>query len=93
MSTIIRDVPNNEWYDKLKEKVDGKILHLKDSRGIFLLDKLDERNLKYFLSACVNKPWANHLLLGILTSADKNLDSHTIRNPLINANPRFQDIF
>ena len=35
MSTIIRDVPNNEWYDKLKEKVDGKILHLKDSRGIF----------------------------------------------------------
>ena len=93
MSTIIRDVPNNEWYDKLKEKVDGKILHLKDSRGIFLLDKLDERNLKYFLSACVNKPWANHLLLGILTSADKNLDSHTIRNTLINANPRFQDIF
>lgn len=90
---MIRDVPNNEWYDKLKGKVDGEILHLKDSRGVFLLDKLDERHLKYFLSACVNKPWANHLLLGILTSAEKNLDSHTIRNILININSRFQDVF
>lgn len=70
MSTMIRDVPNNEWYDKLKGKVDGEILHLKDSR-VFFFDKLDERHLKYFLSACVNKPWANHLLLGILTSAEK----------------------
>ncbi|PEO35926.1 MULTISPECIES: site-specific integrase [Bacillus cereus group] len=93
MSTVISDVPNNEWHDKLKGKVDEKILHLKDSRGMFLLDKLDERNLRYFINNCVDKPWANHLFLSILISFDKNLDSQTIQNSTININLRLNDIF
>ncbi|KIP29548.1 phage integrase domain protein [Bacillus thuringiensis serovar morrisoni] len=48
MATII-DLPISPFYNELIGKVDEHILHLQDNRGLFLLDKLDEKPIKYFL--------------------------------------------
>lgn len=45
--------PKSEYYSALKEKIDHIILHLKDARGVFLLDKVDERNQKYFMNQII----------------------------------------
>ncbi|KZR59358.1 site-specific integrase [Pseudobacillus badius] len=93
MTTEIETTPDTEWYHKLKGKVDKELLHLKDARGVFLLDKIDERTLKYFTNHCINKSWANHLLFGMLVRADKNLDFRTIQNACQTIHPRLTDIF
>ncbi|MDA1538311.1 site-specific integrase [Bacillus cereus group sp. TH244-1LC] len=93
MSTRIKDIPNTEYYQKLSNAVDIKILHLKDSKGIFLLDRIDEQILKYFINNCIDKPWINHLLLVILTSVDRNLYAQTLRTLIHSTHPRLNDIF
>lgn len=41
--------PNSPFYRELEGKLDEHILHLQDNRGVFLLDKLAEAPVKYFL--------------------------------------------
>lgn len=87
-------VPNSAFYTELLGKVDGKILHLQDARGVFLLDKLEQKNVKYFSNQCLDTPWKNHLLLGILVGGDKNLDTKSIFDNILNTlNIRFKDLF
>ncbi|MDF1997325.1 site-specific integrase [Peribacillus frigoritolerans] len=93
MTTAIETTPNSEWYHKLQGKLDKEILHLQDTRGVFFLDKVDERNLKYFTNKCKDKPWANQLLFGILVSTDRSLDHITILEIATKINPRLDDIF
>jgi integrase len=92
MSTV-EVKPKSQYYQQLKGKVDDKVLHLQDQKGIFLLDKVDGRNLKYFTKMCVNKPWLNHILLSILVQADKNLDPKTTSTMLGCINTRMVDLF
>ncbi|WP_420792436.1 site-specific integrase [Bacillus cereus] len=90
---ILTEKPQSPFYEDLLEKVDDQILHLQDVRGVFFLDKLTKINLKYFLNHVAYKPWNNHLLLAIYVYADKNSDERTIRNLMLQINPRLTDLF
>lgn len=76
--TTITDLPTSPFYNDLKGKVDEHILHLQDNRGVFLLDKLDGKPIKYFLNQCLNTPWQNQILFTMLINGDRNLDTNTI---------------
>ena len=91
--TVSTVIPNSSFYQQLIGKVDDQILHLRDKRGKFLLDKLNEKNLKYYINQAVDKPWNNHLLLAIFIYADKNLDSQTIIGLTKTINPRLNNLF
>ncbi|WP_423243282.1 site-specific integrase [Bacillus toyonensis] len=91
--TVLAVVPDSPFYQQLKDKVDEKLLHLQDSRGTFLLDKLHEKNLNYFVSQMLDKPWNNHLLLMMMVSVDNNKDVQTIYNILKTIHPRMKDFF
>lgn len=92
MSNVLEARPSTPWYSQLVDKIDRQILHLQDARGLFLLDKLDDRNLKFFTRQVLDKSWANHLMLAILGQINQNKDYTTIRNLLQN-NSRFIDLF
>ncbi|HDR7470486.1 MULTISPECIES: tyrosine-type recombinase/integrase [Bacillus] len=91
--TTITDLPISPFYNKLIGKVDEHLFHLRDNRGVFLLDKLGEDPIKYFLNQCLNTPWKNQLLLYMLISGERNLDNHGIRVVTGTLNRRFREIF
>lgn len=91
--TTAIDSPTSPFYGELLGKVDEYILHLQDARGVFLLDKLNERPVKYFLNQSLKMPWRNHLLFGMLVSGDRNLDARTIHETIKILNPRFKEIY
>ncbi|MEI2311260.1 site-specific integrase [Bacillus nitratireducens] len=84
---------NSPFYKELAGKVDGHILHLRDSKGVFLLDKLNELPIKYFLNHCLGTPWQNQLLLAMLISGDRNFVPQTVLKNISHINVRFKDIF
>lgn len=85
--------PNSPFYKELASKVSEHILHLRDSRGIFLLDKLDELPVKYFLNQCLDTPWQNQLLLAMFIGGDRNLDARTVYDNIRHITVRLKDIF
>ncbi|MEI4605902.1 site-specific integrase [Bacillus cereus] len=85
--------PNSPFYKELAGKVSEPILHLCDSRGIFLLDKLDELPVKYFLNQCLDTPWQNQLLLAMFIGGDRNLDARTVYDNIRHITVRLKDIF
>ena len=89
-STVI---PNSPFYKQLLGKVDEQILHLQDGSGIFLLDKLTETNLNYYINQVVDKPWNNYVLFAIFVYGDNNLDPETINNICWTINPRLNNLF
>ena len=54
--------PQSPFYEQLLGKVDEQLLHFCDARDVFVLDKMDEKYLKYYINNVVDKPWNNHLL-------------------------------
>ena len=91
--TTAMNSPNSPFYKELAGKVDEHILHLPDNRGVFLLDKLNEKPVKYFLNQCLDTPWQNHLLLVMLICGDRNYDTQTVCNINRYINVRLNDIF
>ncbi|MFC0472492.1 site-specific integrase [Halalkalibacter kiskunsagensis] len=91
--TVFTDKSQSPFYEKLLGKVDEQLLHLQDARGIFLLDKVHEKNMNYYIRNVAKKPWNNHLLLSILIYADKNSDVRTIDYFIQLMNPRLNDLF
>lgn len=85
--------PNSPFYKELAGKVDEHILYLRDSRGVFLLDKLNELPVKHFINQCLGTSWQNQLLLVMLIGGDRNLDAQTVFNNIRNINVRFKNIF
>ncbi|WP_257143366.1 hypothetical protein [Bacillus cereus] len=61
--TTKMNFPTSPFYEELTGKVDENILRLRDSRGVFLLDKLNQTPIKYFRNQCLDTPWQNQLLL------------------------------
>ncbi|TDK58179.1 site-specific integrase [Bacillus salipaludis] len=92
MSVLI-DKPQSPFYEQLLGRVDKQLLHLQDTRGLFLLDKVHETNLKYYMNQVIDKPWNNHFLLSIFVYVEKNSDVKTISNFLDRLNPRFKNLF
>ena len=66
---------------------------MRDSRGVLLLDKLNELPVKYFLNRCLGTPWQNQLLLAMFISGDRNLDAQTVFSNIGHVNVRLKDIF
>nr|WP_318241030.1 site-specific integrase [Ureibacillus galli] len=91
--TVLTDKPKSPFYEQLLGKVDEQLLHLQDARGIYLLDKINERNMNYYIRNVVDKPWNNHLLLSVLVYTDKKADVRSISILIENLNPRFNNLF
>lgn len=91
--TVLTENPQSPFYEQLLGEVDDQLLHLQDARGIFLLDKVHERNMNYYIRNIVDKPWNNHLFLLILVYSDKNADVVTINNLIGTISPRLNDLF
>lgn len=73
--------------------MDTKLMCLQNIRGEYLIDKLDERILKYLSNNCLSYYWKNQLLLVGLINAANNNDTKTILNNIKTLHPRFKDIF
>jgi len=85
--------PQTPWHDKLKGRIDATLLYLRDNRGQFLLDKLNEEVLKRFVGGIFGYPWDHHLLLGMMVYGSRKAEPETIRTLLNATHPRFKDIF
>ena len=73
--------------------MDTKVMCLQNSRGEFLIDKVDERILKYLNNNCLSFGWENQLLLITLIETVRNIDVNTTGKMLGTLHPRFKDIF
>lgn len=85
--------PKTEWYDKMLGQMDTRLMCLQNNRGEFLIDKLDERLLKYLYNSCLTFNWKNQLLLLALTEKGRNNDFQSISNKVSTLHTRFKDIF
>lgn len=85
--------PATGWYDKWLGKMDTKLMSLKNGRSEFLIDKVDERLIKYINNNCLNFDWKNHILLITLIGKARNQDFRSIQLTIGNLNTRFKDIF
>ncbi|MBG9455338.1 integrase [Lysinibacillus sphaericus] len=85
--------PVTAWYNEWFKKVDSKLLCIQNSRGEYLLDKANERNLKHLNFTCIDKIWFPQLLLITLIETDRKKDIGTIRVQIATLNNRFSDIF
>jgi len=91
--TVLINKPQSPFYEQLLGKVDNQLLHLQDARGTFYLDKIDETNLNHYIRNVAEKPWNNHLLLGIYINVDKNADVRTIEQQISKIHARLNNIF
>lgn len=91
--TILTEKPQSPFYEQLLGKVDDRLLHLQDIRGIFYLDKIYEQNLNYYICNVAEKPWNNHLLLLFYVYIDKNANVQTIAHLFSIINVRLNNIF
>lgn len=66
---------------------------LKNSRGEFLIEKVDERIIKYLNNNCLECVWRNQLLLITLIETERNKDAQSILVMLATLHPRLKDIF
>jgi len=88
-----QQIPTTEWYQKWIGKMDTKLMCLQNSGGEILIDKIDERIMKYLHNNCLKYDWRNHLLLAVLIEADTNLDAYTVYNRIKSLHTRLKDIF
>ncbi|MDH4616591.1 site-specific integrase [Brevibacillus sp. AY1] len=84
--------PESAYYSTLQGRVNENILHLQDARGKFLLDKVNEMNIQYFINNVIDMPWCNHFLLAVFIQTDRNLDPRTI-GKLFRIQPRMKELF
>lgn len=89
--TIIK--PQSPFYEQLLGKVDDKLLHFQDTRGNFILDKMNEGYLKHYINNVIDKPWNNHLFLYILVYTENNADVITIISSISSLNSRLYNLF
>ncbi|WP_378937332.1 hypothetical protein [Metabacillus herbersteinensis] len=75
------------------EKVDEQLLHYRDARDVFVLDKMEEKYLKYYINNVVDKPWNNHLFFALLVYREKNVDVQTNYNVVRIISTRLSNLF
>ncbi|GIO14921.1 hypothetical protein J19TS2_44760 [Cohnella xylanilytica] len=78
---------------QLENKVADVLLHLCDSEGQSLWDKVDEKNLSYFIRNSAGNPWGNHFALALLCLTDRKLTPASINSITTVLNARFRDLF
>lgn len=85
--------PQSPFYEQLLGKVDDQLLYFCDARDVFILDKMNERYLKFYINNTIDKPWNNHLFLAMLVCTEKNLDFASIHLMVSIINSRLIDLF
>lgn len=95
MSTLTAStlIPRSSFYEQLLGKVDKQLLHFRDARDTFILDKMSERYLKYYINNVVDKPWNNHIFLVMIAYRERNADVGTIVHVIRSVHPRLRDLF
>ncbi|MEY9973489.1 integrase [Lysinibacillus sp. RC46] len=93
MDEITQSRPKTEWYDKMLGQMDTRLMCLQNNKSEFLIDKLDERLLKYLYNNCLTFDWKNQLLLIALIGEVRNNDTQTIFTIISILHPRLKDIF
>jgi integrase len=91
--TVLNEKPQSPFYTVLLGKVDEQLLHLQDTKGAFLLDKVPETSLAYFIRNVIEKPWKEHLLFVMFVYVDWKKDARTITLALQTLNPKLTVIF
>lgn len=91
--TITLTKRQSPFYEQLLGKVDHKLLHLRNARETFTLDKMNDYYLNYFVRHVLDKPWNNHLYLVMINGVEKNLDPQSILESINSLNTRFRDLF
>ncbi|MEY9976995.1 site-specific integrase [Lysinibacillus sp. RC79] len=86
-------MPITKWHQIWFDKMDMKLMCLQNSRDEFLIDKIDERIMKYLHNNSLDFDWRNHLLLIAMIETDSNKAFKTIKNHLSILNARLKDIF
>ncbi|MGE7090872.1 hypothetical protein ACQKII_05300 [Lysinibacillus sp. NPDC048646] len=85
--------PETEFYTKWLGIMDTKLMCLQNNRNEYLIDKIDERIIKYLSNNCLEKDWKNQLLLIALVNIARNIDAMTNLKSVKKLNVRFKDIF
>ncbi|MGE6517458.1 hypothetical protein [Lysinibacillus sphaericus] len=93
MNDTTQKLPSTEYYRKWIGEMDAKLMCLKNSRGEFLIDKVNNQILKYLNNNCLECVWNNHLLLIALIETERNKDVKSILLMLGALHTRFKDIF
>ncbi|WP_251025259.1 site-specific integrase [Bacillus sp. ISL-57] len=91
--TVSSPKPQSPFYEKLLGNVDKQLLHFRDTRDSFILDKMNEMYLKYFINNAVDKPWNDHLFLLMLVYREKNSDVRYIYRIVTTINRRLSHLF
>lgn len=96
MSTAVRlqeGIQDKPWRSLLYSKIPEDLLLLTDPNGDYYWEKVEEKNIKYFIRQCVGHPWANHFALALMCLSDRNLTPQSIMNITSVLNARFRDLF
>ncbi|ASS97561.1 site-specific integrase [Peribacillus simplex] len=91
--TVSSPKPQSPFYEKLLGNVDKQLLHFRDTRDSFILDKMNEMYLKYFINNVVDKPWKDHLFLLMLFYREKNSNVRYIYRIVATINRRLSHLF
>lgn len=64
------EIQDKTWGALLSGKVSEELLLLSDPNGDYYWDKVEEKNIKYFVRQCAGHPWANHFALALICLSD-----------------------
>lgn len=81
------------WHTQLENKIADVILYLCDLEGESFWDKVEEKNLSYFIRKSAGTPWGNHFALALLSLSNRNLSPASILSMTTVLNARFRDLF
>ncbi|MGO4373465.1 hypothetical protein AB4Z21_22410, partial [Paenibacillus sp. MCAF20] len=92
-SKLLQEVQDKLWGSLLYGKIPEELLLLTDPNGEFYWEKVEEKNLKYYVRQCLGHPWANHFALALMCLTDRNLTPQSIMNITSVLNARLRDLF
>lgn len=90
---IVEELQEKTWGGLLYGKLPEELLLLTDPNGEYYWDRVDAKNINYFVRQCIGHPWANHFAMAILCLSDRNLSPQSIMNITSVLNARFRDLF
>lgn len=90
---LLEGIQDKTWFSHLHNKIPQDLLILCDPNEDYYWDKVDEKNIKYFVRQCVGHPWANQYALALMCLSNRNLTPQSIMNITSVLNARFRDLF
>lgn len=60
---LLEEIQEKPWGSRLYGHLAEDLLLLTDPNGEYYWEKVEEKNIKYFVRQCAGQPWANHFAL------------------------------